>query len=73
VPISSSLPLLQHLNYAYEGKKVPSVISLHAQAFGKVWNDGFVHKLQKMLPKQHTELLKSYITTGIFRVIEEES
>ncbi|KAF7278534.1 hypothetical protein GWI33_008238 [Rhynchophorus ferrugineus] len=59
---------------AYENKKVCSAIFLDvAQAFDKVWHEGLVHKRQKMLPKQDTELLKLYITTRMFRVKQEEA
>lgn len=58
---------------ALEGKQICSAIFLDvAQAFDKVWHEGLVVKLKKILPKQFVELLKSYITERLFRVKQED-
>lgn len=43
-----------------------------AQAFDKVWHRGLEHKLQRDLPKQFYEILKSYIGDRYFRVKYED-
>jgi hypothetical protein len=58
---------------ALEEKNVCSAVFLDvAQAFDKVWHRGLVHKLEQLLPKQYSSLLKSYITGRLFRVKSED-
>ena len=55
-----------------EQKKVCSAVFLDvAQAFDKVWHRGLEFKLQRDLPKQYFEVLKSYINDRYFRVRQE--
>lgn len=52
-----------------ETKHICSGIFLDvAQAFDKVWHQGLAFKLQRDLPRQFYELLKSYISDRHFRV-----
>jgi hypothetical protein len=54
---------------ALENKKICSSIFLDvAQAFDKVWHQGLEFKLQRDLPKQFYQILKSYIADRHFRV-----
>ena len=58
---------------ALEEKQVCSTIFLDvAQAFDKVWHEGLIYKLNKILPKQYVELLQSYISNRIFRIKQED-
>lgn len=58
---------------ALEKKLICSTIFLDvAQAFDKVWHKGLIHKLNKMLPKQYADVLKSYISERLFRVKQED-
>lgn len=43
-----------------------------AQAFDRVWHKGLEYKLQRDLPRQFYEILKSYITDRHFRVKYED-
>lgn len=55
-----------------EEKKICSAIFLDiAQAFDKVWLDGLIFKLEKTLPFEYCELLKSYLKRRYFRVKQE--
>jgi hypothetical protein len=57
-----------------EEKKICSIIFLDvAQAFDKVWHEGLKYKLDINLPKQYSQLLKSYISNRHFRVKHEDS
>ena len=57
---------------ALENKKICSAVFLDvAQAFDKVWHEGLEYKLQRDLPKQMYEILKSYIEKRYFRVKHE--
>jgi len=56
-----------------EGNKVCSTVFLDvAQAFDKVWHEGLKNKFKKILPKQYTQLLESYISDRAFRVKQED-
>lgn len=58
---------------SFEEKQDCSAIFLDvAQAFDKVWHEGLIHKLNKLLPKQYVELLSSYISNRLFRVKQED-
>ncbi len=55
-----------------EERKICSAIFLDiAQAFDKVWLDGLIFKLEKTLPFEYCELLKSYLKRRYFRVKQE--
>jgi hypothetical protein len=59
---------------ALEGKQICSALFLDvAQAFDKVWHEGLIYKLNKMLPRQYVEILASYISNRLFRVKQEEA
>lgn len=52
-----------------EEKKVCSAVFLDVSAaFDKVWHEGLLIKLKKLLPYQHCELLKSYLSDRYFRI-----
>lgn len=54
---------------ALESKKVCSAIFLDvAQAFDKVWHQGLVEKLTQLLPRQHMDILVSYLSNRFFRI-----
>jgi hypothetical protein len=54
-------------------KKVCATVFLDvAQAFDKVWNAGFLHKIEQLLPPEYSQLLESYLTDRYFRVKQEE-
>jgi hypothetical protein len=58
---------------ALEGRETCSAVFLDvAQAFDKVWHQGLMSKLNKILPKQYVHLLESYVTGRIFRVKQED-
>ena len=57
-----------------EEKQVYTVLFLDvAKAFDKVWHEGLLYKLNKMLPKQYVEIFTSYITNRMFRIKQEEA
>jgi len=51
-----------------EGKVCSAIFLDVAQAFDKVWHKGLDIKLQRDLPKQYYQMLKSYLTDRHFRV-----
>lgn len=58
---------------ALENKEICSTIFLDvAQAFDRVWHEGLIYKLNKLLPKQYVELLKSYLSDRLFRIKQED-
>lgn len=58
---------------ALEEKQDCSTIFLDvSQAFDRVWHEGLIQKLHKLLPKQYVEILKSYISNRLFRIKQEE-
>ena len=59
---------------ALEAKKVCSAVFLDvAQAFDKVWHEGLLYKLSKMLPKAYCDMFTSYLSDRTFRVRSNES
>lgn len=57
-----------------EEKKVCSTVFLDvAQAFDKVWHEGLILKLRRMLPKSYADILQSYITDRVFRIRQEDA
>lgn len=66
--------IISNIERSLEEKKVCSAIFLDvAQAFDKVWHQGLNHKLEKNLPRQFSELLKSYIADRLFRIKQEDA
>lgn len=66
--------LINIIEKALEDGEVCSGIFLDvAQAFDKVWHEGLLYKLNKMLPIQMVNLLKSYISDRMFRVRHDEN
>lgn len=51
-----------------EGKVCSTVYLDVAQAFDRVWHEGLMNKLYKLLPKQFGDLIKSYLSGRLFRV-----
>ena len=39
-----------------------------AHAFDKVWHEGLLHKIQQLLPAEHSQLLTSYLSDRYFTV-----
>jgi retron-type reverse transcriptase len=56
---------------ALEGREICSAVFLDV-AFDKVWHQGLMSKLNKILPKQYVHLLESCVTGRIFRVKQED-
>lgn len=66
--------LINVIEKALEDGDVCSGIFLDvAQAFDKVWHKGLLYKLNKVMPIQMVNLLKSYISGRMFRVRHDES
>jgi len=66
--------LTNTIERAFENKEYCSAAFLDvSQAFDKVWHEGLIYKLSKILPGNYCQLLESYITGRIFRVKNEES
>ncbi|KMQ86018.1 rna-directed dna polymerase from mobile element jockey-like protein, partial [Lasius niger] len=58
---------------ALEDNKICATIFLDvAQAFDRVWHQGLEYKLEKYLPSQMAQILKSYISDRYFRVKQGE-
>ena len=59
---------------ALEEKKVCSAVFLDvAQAFDKVWHEGLLCKLSKLLPPSYCNLIKSFLTDRTFRVRQNDA
>lgn len=57
---------------ALDEKLVCSKIFLAvAQAFCKVWHEKLVYKINRMLPRHYTDLLRSYVSDRVFRIKRE--
>lgn len=57
-----------------EKREVCSTVFLDvAQAFDRVWHEGLYHKLQVLLPRQHSQLLVSYLSERHFRIKHEQA
>jgi hypothetical protein len=66
--------IISVIEKALEEKKVCSTVFLDAvQAFDKVRHEGLIYKLETFLPKQYTQILKSYITERRFRIKQGEA
>lgn len=62
------------IEQALEQKKICSTVFLDvAQAFDKVWHEGLIYKLRKMLPIQFTKIFESYLTNRMFRVRQDDA
>ncbi len=61
--------LTGEIRKSFEDKKYCSAIFLDvAQAFDKVWHEGLLHKVKRLLPPNTHRLLESYISNRRFRV-----
>lgn len=57
-----------------EEKKVCSTIFLDvAQAFDKVWHEGLLLKLRRVLPSEFTDIIESYLSDRVFRIRQEDA
>jgi len=57
------------IEQALEEQQVCATMFLDvAQAFDMVWHSGLLHKIEQILPTQHSQLLKSYHSHRYFRV-----
>lgn len=57
-----------------EEKKVCSTVFLDvAQAFDKVWHEGLMLKLRKMLPGEFADILESYLSNRAFRIRQDDA
>lgn len=56
-----------------ERKYCPAVFIDVSQAFDRVWHEGLIHKMSKLLPSNFCQLLESYISERTFRVKHEEA
>lgn len=58
---------------AFEEKKYCAAVFLDvSQAFDRVWHEGLIHKLSRLLPGNLCKLLESYLENRRFRVIHED-
>jgi hypothetical protein len=51
-----------------EEKKICTIFLDVKHAFDKVWHEGLMTKLHKLLPKQYCQILESYISGRLFRI-----
>lgn len=59
---------------ALEEKRICTAIFLDvAQAFDKVWHEGLIYKLRRILPEKYCLLLEFYIKGRYFRIKREET
>ena len=59
---------------SFEKKKVCSAVFLDvSQAFDKVWHQGLIYKLQRLLPNAYCEFLSAYLSERVFRVKVENN
>lgn len=59
---------------AFEEKKFcPAVFLDVSQAFDRVWHQGLIHKLSKILPQNVCQLLESYLIERKFRVSQTDA
>lgn len=57
---------------AFEDKKYcPAVFLDVSQAFDRVWHQGLIYKMSKMLPQNYCQLLESYLSDRKFRISHE--
>lgn len=56
-----------------EKKYCPAVFLDVSQAFDRVWHEGLIFKLSKILPQNFCQLLESYLSNRKFRVIQDEA
>jgi len=65
----SSPQITAIIEQALEEQQVCATMFLDvAQAFVTVWHSGLLHKIEQILPTQHSQLLKSYLSVRYFRV-----
>lgn len=66
--------ITSEIKRTFEEKKYCSAVFLDVeQAFDKVWHAGLIHKIQKKLPTQYCNILKSYLTDRKFSVKHKQS
>jgi hypothetical protein len=64
--------ITNEIEKALEGKMICSALFLDiSQAFDRVWHEGLIHKISKVLPTEFTIILKNYISERYFRVKHE--
>ena len=62
------------IEQALEQKKYcPAVFLDVSQAFDRVWHEGLIHKMSKILPRNYCKLMESYLSDRKFRVIHGEA
>jgi len=62
------------IEQAFEEKKYCCAVFLDvSQAFDKVWHEGLIYKISKLVPKNYCQLLESYLSERKFRVSHEEA
>ncbi|KAI5754873.1 hypothetical protein M8J77_012232 [Diaphorina citri] len=66
--------ITSQIEKAIEDKKVCSAIFLDvSQAFDKVWHEGLIFKLKKILPGNLAKILESYLSDRYFRIKQDDS
>src|SRR5262249_4538162 len=64
--------VVTEIEKAFEAKKYFVAIFLDvSQAFDKVWHEGLIYKMSKLLPGNFCQLLESYLTDREFRIMHE--
>ena len=64
--------VVTEIEKAFEAKKYCVAVFLDvSQAFDKVWHEGLIYKMSKLLPGNFCQLLESYLTDREFRVMHE--
>lgn len=59
---------------AFEEKQFcPAVFLDVSQAFDRVWHQGLIYKMSKLLPLNYCQLLESYLRNRKFRIAHEEA
>jgi len=66
--------IVNEIKFTLDSKKYCSAIFLDvAQAFDKVWHEGLIYKIKKILPVQFHEILQNYIINRKFQVKYDSS
>lgn len=62
------------IEQAFEEKKYcPAVFLDVSQAFDRVWHEGLIYKISKIVPQNYCQLLESYLSERKFRVSHEDT
>lgn len=65
--------VVQEIHTAFEEKKYCAAAFIDvSQAFDKVWHEGLIHKLRKLLPTPLSRVLQSFLTDRLFLVRQGE-